>query len=330
MDLAVSYLGLRLPHPVMAGASPLSWDLGLVKRMEDAGASAIVMQSLFEEQITRETSGTIMDMELHAESFAEALSYFPAADAFKLGPDNYLEHIRRMKEAVQVPVIASLNGTTPMGWIEHARKIQQAGADALELNVYYLPTNPLETGEMVERRTLEIVRMVKNTVTIPVAVKLSPYFSSMAHFAKVVEGAGADALVLFNRFYQPDLDLENLDVVPSLELSGPSTLRLRVRWLAILFSHVKVPMAVSGGVHSAQDALKAVMAGASAVQMTSALLKHGPSALTDVRDGMAQWLQEHEYDSLEQARGSMSLMRCPNPAAFERANYMRVLQGWKV
>lgn len=330
MDLAVSYLGLRLPHPVMAGASPLSWDLGQVRRMEDAGASAIVMQSLFEEQITRETTGTIMDMELHAESFAEALSYFPAPDEFKLGPDNYLEHIRRMKEAVKVPVIASLNGTTPMGWIEHARKIQQAGADALELNVYYLPTNPLETGEMVERRTLEIVRMVKNTVTIPVAVKLSPYFSSMAHFAKVVEGAGADALVLFNRFYQPDLDLENLDVVSSLELSGPSTLRLRVRWLAILFSHVKVPMAVSGGVHSAQDALKAVMAGASAVQMTSALLKHGPEALTAVRDGMAQWLQEHEYDSLEQARGSMSLMRCPNPAAFERANYMRVLQGWKV
>lgn len=330
MDLAVSYLGLRLPHPVMAGASPLSWDLGQVRRMEDAGASAIVMQSLFEEQITRETTGTIMDMELHAESFAEALSYFPAPDEFKLGPDNYLEHIRRMKEAVKVPVIASLNGTTPMGWIEHARKIQQAGADALELNVYYLPTNPLETGEMVERRTLEIVRMVKNTVTIPVAVKLSPYFSSMAHFAKVVEGAGADALVLFNRFYQPDLDLENLDVVSSLELSGPSTLRLRVRWLAILFSHVKVPMAVSGGVHSAQDALKAVMAGASAVQMTSALLKHGPEALTAVRDGMAQWLEEHEYDSLEQARGSLSLMRCPNPAAFERANYMRVLQGWKL
>lgn len=330
MDLAVSYLGLRLPHPVMAGASPLSWDLGQVRRMEDAGASAIVMQSLFEEQITRETTGTIMDMELHAESFAEALSYFPAPDEFKLGPDNYLEHIRRMKEAVKVPVIASLNGTTPMGWIDYARKIQQAGADALELNVYYLPTNPLETGEMVERRTLEIVRMVKNTVTIPVAVKLSPYFSSMAHFAKVVEGAGADALVLFNRFYQPDLDLENLDVVSSLELSGPSTLRLRVRWLAILFSHVKVPMAVSGGVHSAQDALKAVMAGASAVQMTSALLKHGPEALTSVRDGMALWLEEHEYDSLEQARGSLSLMRCPNPAAFERANYMRVLQGWKV
>jgi len=297
--------------------------------MEDAGASAIVMQSLFEEQITREAQGTLADLESHADSSAEALSYFPSADELKLGPDNYLEHIRRMKEAVKVPVIASLNGATPMGWIDYARKIQQAGADALELNVYYLPTNPMETGEMVERRTLEIVRMVKNTVTIPVAVKLSPYFSSMAHFAKVVEGAGADALVLFNRFYQPDLDLENLDVVPSLELSGPSTLRLRVRWLAILFSHVKVPMVASGGVHSSEDALKAVMAGATAVQMTSALLKHGPGALTTVRDGMAQWLQDHEYDSLAQARGSLSLMRCPSPGAFERANYMRVLQGWK-
>ncbi|OQA37868.1 MAG: NAD-dependent dihydropyrimidine dehydrogenase subunit PreA [Acidobacteria bacterium ADurb.Bin340] len=329
MDLAVSYLGLDLPHPVMAGASPLTWDLDQVRRMEDAGASAIVMQSLFEEQITREAQGTLADLESHADSSAEALSYFPSADELKLGPDNYLEHIRRMKEAVKVPVIASLNGATPMGWIDYARKIQQAGADALELNVYYLPTNPMETGEMVERRTLEIVRMVKNTVTIPVAVKLSPYFSSMAHFAKVVEGAGADALVLFNRFYQPDLDLENLDVVPSLELSGPSTLRLRVRWLAILFSHVKVPMVASGGVHSSEDALKAVMAGATAVQMTSALLKHGPGALTTVRDGMAQWLQDHEYDSLAQARGSLSLMRCPSPGAFERANYMRVLQGWK-
>lgn len=329
MNLAVSYLGLSLPHPVMVGASPLSWDLDRVKRLEDAGASAIVMPSLFEEQITRETTGTIMDMELHAESFAEALSYFPAPEDFKLGPDHYLEHIRRMKEAVKIPVIASLNGTTPMGWIDYARKLQQAGADALELNVYYLATNPLETGEMVERRTLEIIRMVKNTVTIPVAVKLSPYFSSMAHFAKVVEGAGADALVLFNRFYQPDLDLENLDVVPSLELSGPSTLRLRVRWLAILFSHVRVPLAASGGIHGPEDALKAVMAGASAVQMVSALLQRGPAALTAVRDGMARWLEEHEYESLEQARGSLSLLRCPSPAAFERANYMRVLQGWK-
>ncbi len=329
MNLAVSYLGLSLPHPVMVGASPLSWDLDRVKRLEDAGASAIVMPSLFEEQITRETTGTIMDMELHAESFAEALSYFPAPEDFKLGPDHYLEHIRRMKASVQIPVIASLNGTTPMGWIDYARKLQQAGADALELNVYYLATNPLETGEMVERRTLEIIRMVKNTVTIPVAVKLSPYFSSMAHFAKVVEGAGADALVLFNRFYQPDLDLENLDVVPSLELSGPSTLRLRVRWLAILFSHVRVPLAASGGIHGPEDALKAVMAGASAVQMVSALLQRGPAALTAVRDGMARWLEEHEYESLEQARGSLSLLRCPNPAAFERANYMRVLQGWK-
>jgi dihydroorotate dehydrogenase (fumarate) len=329
MDLTVSYLGLRLPHPLMAGASPLSSDLGAVKRLEDAGASAIVMQSLFEEQITREQIGTNLDMELHAESFAEAISYFPTSEELKLGPDNYLEMIRKIKSAVKVPVIASLNGTTSKGWLDYAKQIQEAGADALELNVYYLPTNPLETSEAVERRTLDIVRMVKSYVTMPVAVKLSPYYSSMAHFAKVVESAGADALVLFNRFYQPDIDIENLDVVSSLELSGPSTLRLRMRWLAILYSHIKVPMAVSGGIHSAEDAIKATMTGATAIQMTSALLKHGPERLKTVREGMASWMEEHEYESLAQMRGSMSLMKSPNPAAFERANYMRVLSGWK-
>jgi len=330
MDLTVSYLGLRLPHPLMAGASPLSFDLGAVKRLEDAGASAIVMQSLFEEQITREQFGTIMDMELHAESFAEAISYFPTSEELKMGPDNYLEMIRKIKSAVKLPVIASLNGTTSKGWLDYAKQIQEAGADALELNVYYLPTNPLETSEAVERRTLDIVRMVKSYVTLPVAVKLSPYYSSMAHFAKVVESAGADALVLFNRFYQPDIDIENLEVVSSLELSGPSTLRLRMRWLAILYSHIKVPMAVSGGIHSAEDAIKATMTGATAIQMTSALLKHGPERLKIVREGMIRWMEEHEYESLAQMRGSMSLMKSPNPAAFERANYMRVLSGWKV
>jgi len=329
MDLAVSYLGLRLPHPLMAGASPLVWDMGAVRRLEDAGASAIVMQSLFEEQITREQFGTIMDMELHADSTAEAVSYFPTADEMKMGPDNYLDAIRKIKAAVSVPVIASLNGTTPKGWLDYAKQIQQAGADALELNVYYLPTNPLETSEAVERRTLDIVRMVKQSVTLPVAVKLSPYFSSMAHFAKVVESAGADALVLFNRFYQPDIDIENLDVVSSLELSGPSTLRLRMRWLAILYSHIKIPMAASGGVHSAEDAIKAIMSGATGVQMVSALLKHGPDHLRKVREDMTRWMDEHEYESVAQMRGSMSLMKSPNPAAFERANYMRVLSGWK-
>ena len=329
MDLTTKYLGLNLSSPLMAGASPLVWDMGMVRRLEDAGASAIVMQSLFEEQITREQFGTIMDMELHAESFAEAISYFPTADEFKMGPDNYLEAIRKIKSAVKMPVIASLNGTTPKGWLDYAKLIQEAGADALELNVYYLPTNPLETGEAVERRTLDIVRMVKSSVSLPVAVKLSPYFSSMAHFAKVVEGAGADALVLFNRFYQPDIDIEELDVVSSLELSGPSTLRLRMRWLAILYSHIKIPMAVSGGVHSAEDAIKATMTGATGIQMTSALLKHGPERLKEVREGMANWMEAHEYESLAQMRGSMSLMKSPHPAAFERANYMRVLSGWK-
>jgi len=300
-----------------------------VRRLEDSGAAAIVMQSLFEEQITREQFGTIMDMELHADSFAEAVSYFPTADEMKTGPDNYLDAIRKIKAAVKIPVVASLNGTTPKGWLDYAKQIQAAGADALELNVYYLPTNPLETSDAVERRTLEIIRMVKSSVSLPVAVKLSPYFSSMAHFAKVVESAGADALVLFNRFYQPDIDIENLDVVPSLDLSGPSTLRLRMRWLAILYSHIKIPMAASGGVHSAQDAIKAVMAGATGVQMVSALLKHGPAHIGQVKEEMVRWMEEHEYESIDQMRGSMSLMKSPNPAAFERANYMRVLTGWK-
>lgn len=329
MDLAVSYLGLRLPHPLIAGASHLCWDMDAVRRLEDSGAAAIVMQSLFEEQITREQFGTIMDMELHADSFAEAISYFPTAAEMKTGPDNYLDAIRKIKTAVKIPVVASLNGTTPKGWLDYAKQIQSAGADALELNVYYLPTNPLETSDAVERRTLEIIRMVKSVVNLPVAVKLSPYFSSMAHFAKVVEGAGADALVLFNRFYQPDIDIENLDVVPSLDLSGPSTLRLRMRWLAILYSHIKIPMAASGGVHSAQDAIKAVMAGATGVQMVSALLKHGPEHIGKVKNEMVRWMEEHEYESVDQMRGSMSLMKSPNPAAFERANYMRVLTGWK-
>jgi dihydroorotate dehydrogenase (fumarate) len=329
MDLTTKYLGLKLTSPLMVGSSPLVWDLGVVKRLEDAGASAIVMQSLFEEQITREQFGTIMDMELHAESTAEAISYFPTADELKMGPDNYLDTIRKIKAAVQVPVIASLNGITPKGWLDYAKLIQQAGADALELNVYYLPTNPLETSEAVERRTLEIIRMVKSSITLPVAVKLSPYFSSMAHFAKVLEGAGADALVLFNRFYQPDIDIENLEVVSSLELSGPSTLRLRMRWLAILYSHIQIPMIASGGIHSAEDAIKAIMTGATGLQMVSAILKHGPDQIRKVREDMARWMEEHEYESLDQMRGSMSLMKSPNPAAFERANYMRVLSGWK-
>jgi len=327
--LTTTYLGLPLRSPIVPSASPLSREVETLQRMADAGAGAITLYSLFEEQIEHESQllGSVLDQTQFI--YAESLDFFPMLTEFRRDEREYLKLLEAAKSAVDIPIIASLNGYSAGSWTRYARLFQEAGADAVELNIYYLPTHPRVTSAMVEDMVVEVLREVKAQVQIPVAVKLSPYFSAMAYMAKRLEEAGADGLVLFNRFYQPDLDLENLDVVPSLELSGPSTLRLRVRWLAILFSHVKVPMVASGGVHSSEDALKAVMAGATAVQMTSALLKHGPGALTTVRDGMAQWLQDHEYDSLAQARGSLSLMRCPSPGAFERANYMRVLQGWK-
>ena len=249
MDLKTSYLGLQLAHPLMAGASPLVDDMGMVKRLEDAGASGIVMHSLFEEQITREEQGTLMDMELHANSNAEAVSYFPQPDDFRLGPERYLEQLRRIKEAVAVPVIASLNGTTAAGWLHYAQLMEQAGADALELNVYYIATDAKESAADVEKRTLDVVRTVKAQVKIPVAVKLSPFFSSLAHFAGELEAAGADGLVLFNRFFQPDINVEELLAEPSLQLSGPSDLLLRLRWLAVLHGRIKGSLAVTGGVH---------------------------------------------------------------------------------
>jgi dihydroorotate dehydrogenase (fumarate) len=329
MDLSTTYLGLNLAHPLMVGASPLVDDLDMVKRLEDAGASAIVMHSLFEEQITREQEGTLLDMQLHAESNAEALSYFPTPDEFRLGPERYLEQLLRIKQAVGVPVIGSLNGITSAGWLSYGKLMEQAGADALELNVYYLATDPGESSGAVEKRTLDLVRALKAEVKIPVAVKLSPFFSSLAHFAVELEAAGADGLVLFNRFFQPDIDPEALEAVPSLQLSSSQDLLLRLRWLAILHGHLKGSLAVTGGVHTAQDALKAVMAGASAVQMVSALLLHGPARLSQVRAELAEWLEEHEYDSLQQALGSMGLQKCPHPQAFTRANYMRILNGWR-
>ena len=329
MNLSTTYLGLKLTHPLMAGASPLVDDMGMVKRLEDAGASAIVMHSLFEEQITREEQGTIMDMELSANISAEALSFFPAPDEFRLGPEQYLEQIQRIKKAVAVPVIASLNGITTAGWLHYGKLMQEAGADALELNVYYLPTDAKESSAEVEHRTLDIVRALKAEVKIPLAVKLSPFFSALAHFAVELEAAGADGLVLFNRFFQPDINVEELLAEPSLQLSGPGELLLRLRWLAVLHGHVKGSLAVTGGVQDGIGALKAVMAGADAVQMVSALLIHGPERLAQTRAGLAEWLEEHEYKSLAQARGSMSLLKSPNPQAFTRANYMRILNGWK-
>jgi dihydroorotate dehydrogenase (fumarate) len=328
MDLSSTYLGFSLPSPLMPGASPLVDDLDTVKRLEDAGASAIVMHSLFEEQITREQLGAVRNIQVHENSFAEALSYFPSVDEYALGPDRYLEQIQRIKAMVGVPVIGSLNGTTPEGWLAYAKQIQEAGADAVEINFYHVATDPKETGADVERRLIEVVRLVKAAVTIPVAVKLSPFFSSLPHLAQQLDGLGVDGLVLFNRFYQPDIDPEALEAVPRLSLSTSNDLLLRVRALATLSGRVKASLAATGGVHTSLDALKAVMAGAHAVQMVAALLQHGPQHLQVVREELARWLQDHEYASLRQAQGSMSLEHCPDPEAFERGNYMRVLQTW--
>jgi dihydroorotate dehydrogenase (fumarate) len=330
MDLTTTYLGLRLPHPVMPGASPLADSLDTVRRLEDAGAAAIVLRSLFEEQITREQLGMVHHMEVHDESFAEAVSYFPKPDEFIFGSEEYCRQIARIKEAVKVPVIASLNGVTSEGWLSYAARLQQAGADALELNVYFVATDPAENGSAVEARTVEILRGVKRAVTIPVAVKLSPFFSSLPNLARSLDEAGADGLVLFNRFYQPDIDVETLEATPSLHLSDSSELLLRIRWLAILTGQVRASLGASGGVHTGLDAVKAVMAGASAVQVVSRLLLDGPQQLRIIVDGMRGWLAEHDYESLEQARGSMSLRNSPDPSAFERGNYMKILRSWRV
>lgn len=329
MDLSTNYLGLRLSSPLMPGASPLVDDIDTVRRLEDAGASAIVMHSLFEEQITGEKLATIYHMEMYADSYSEALSYFPKSEDFALGPDQYLEHIRKVKQAVGIPVIGSLNGTTPGGWVEHAKLIEQAGADALELNTYFVATDPQETGWAVELRILEVVRAVEKAVSIPVAVKISPFFSSLSNFVYRLDELGVDGLVLFNRFYQPDIDIEMLEAKPTLHLSDSSELLLRLRWLAILSRQVSANLACSGGVHTARDAIKAIMAGADAVQLVSALLRHGPEYLSEVKKEMIKWMEENSYSSVRQMRGSMGLARCPDPQAFERANYMRTLHSWR-
>ncbi len=330
MDLSTTYLGLRLTHPIMPGASPLVDHLDLVKRLEDAGAAAITMHSLFEEQITREQLGMVYHMELLDHGSAEALSYFPPSDQFRLGPHQYLEQLRVIKQTVAVPVIASLNGTTAEGWLEYAKLIQDAGADALELNVYHVAADPRESGAAVERRVVDIARTVKASVTIPIAVKLSPFYSSVAHLATRLDALGVEGLVLFNRFYQPDIDMKELAVLPSLHLSSSQDLLLRLRWLAVLFGRISSTLAVTGGVHTPLDALKAVMAGASGVQTVSSLLMNGPEHIKTLVDGMSAWLEDHEYDSLRQALGSMSLDRSPSPAAFERANYMKVLASYQM
>jgi dihydroorotate dehydrogenase (fumarate) len=304
-------------------------DLDTVKRLEDAGASAIVMHSLFEEQIRREQVSAFVHTESHEQSFAEALSYFPSSDAFALGPHEYLEQLRRIKQAVSVPVIASLNGYTLGGWLDYARLMQEAGADALELNVYQLATDPEESAQATEERTIEMVRAVRGAVKVPLAVKLSPFYTALGHFTRRLDEAGVDGLVLFNRFYQPDIDIEELQVRRALRLSHSSELPLRLRWLAILSGKVKASLAVSGGVHTVVDVIQSVMTGAHAVQVVSALLQRGPDYLALLRQELTKWLEEHEYDSLRQMQGSMNLESCPDPRAYERANYMLMLQGWR-
>lgn len=330
MNLSTTYLGLPLKNPLVAGASPLSAKLDTCRRLEDAGAAAIVMHSLFEEQITREQLAEFAHLETHADSFAEASTFFPDREDYALGPDRYLEHLATVKAACDIPVIGSLNGTTTGGWIEYAKLIDQAGADALELNVYYVATDPTESGSQVERRVYEIVSAVREIIEIPISVKLSQNYSSPAHFACQLGSLGANGVVLFNRFYQPDIDIEELDVAHRLDLSNSTELRLRLRWAAILYGHLDGDIALSGGVHTVEDCIKALMAGATVAQLTSALLKRGPEEIKKLTTGIAVWLSDHEYESLDQLRGSMSHQHCPDPAAYERGNYLKTLQLWNV
>ena len=327
MDLSTKYLGFELKHPVMLGASPIVNDLDQVKLAEDAGVSAIVMNSLFEEQIEHERTAQEY-AEAHGESFAEAQSYLPSTKEYLLGPDAYLDRVRKVKSAVGVPVIGSLNGTTVSGWLDYAKLIEQAGADALELNVYRVASDVAETGASAEKRVVDMVAALTQKTKLPVAVKLSPFYTALPNFAQQLAAAGAKGLVLFNRFYQPDIDLNELEVALKLELSSSSELLLRLRWLAILSGRVDVSLGLSGGVHTAEDALKAVMAGAHGVQVVSAALRRGVSAIGEIRSGVAKWLTQHEYESLAQAQGSMNLSRSPNPELYERGNYIRILQSY--
>jgi dihydroorotate dehydrogenase (fumarate) len=329
MDLSTTYMGLALRNPLVASASPLSREVGAVKQMEDAGIGAVVLFSLFEEELRHESLELDHYLEQGTNSYSEALDYFPEHEQYDVGPDSYLEHIRALKETVDIPVIGSLNGTSLGGWTEYARKIEEAGADALELNIYYLPTEVATAGFEVEQRYLDILQQVKKCVDLPVAVKLNPFFSSMAHMAQQLDQAGADALVLFNRFYQPDIDLEKLEVYPHVLLSTPHAMRLPLRWVAILSGQVEADLAASGGVHTAEDVLKMLLAGASATMMTSALLKNGVGHVRGVLKEMEEWMAEHDYESVEQLQGSLSQRHCPNPTAFERANYLKALRTYK-
>lgn len=330
MDLTTTYLGLTLRSPLVpSAAAPLSEDIENIRRMEDAGAGAVVLHSLFEEQLVQEKFELHHHLTYGTESFAESLSYFPEPETFHVGPELYLEHIRQAKAAVQIPIIASLNGYTPGGWIEYAGLMQQAGADAIELNIYYVPTDPNITSAEVEENYINILRAVKAEVTIPVAIKLSPFFSNMANMARRLDAVGADALVLFNRFYQPDIDLENLEVYPHLLLSSPADSRLPLRWIAILYDRIAADLAATSGVQTGQDAIKLLMAGAKVTQVCGVLLQQGIGHLRVIEQEIIAWMEEHEYVSISQLQGSLSQINCPDESAFERSQYMKAIQSYQ-
>lgn len=328
IDLTTSYLGFRLRSPLVASSSPLCKDIGKLQQIEDAGAGAVVLHSLFEEQIVLEGNALDRFLTEGSDSHAEALSYFPDLQSYNIGPDGYLRHIEHAKRVLNIPLIASLNGISTGGWVKYAKLIEQAGADALELNIYFLPTRAdLSAGEL-EKSYVELARDIRSQVTIPVAVKLGPFFTAFADFARRLDQTGVNALVIFNRFYQPDFNLETLEVEPSLHLSTRDDLRLRLHWTALLFGNLKAQLAITGGINSAEDAVKGIMAGAQVVMTTSALLRYGIGYLAALEANLREWMQEHEYDSIDQMRGAMSAARVAEPAAFARANYIKVLSGY--
>ncbi|WP_414754790.1 dihydroorotate dehydrogenase-like protein [Anabaena sp. CCY 9910] len=329
MDLTTNYLGLRLRSPLVPSASPMSGEIDNILWMEDAGAAAVVLPSLFEEQLSLESYELHHHLTYGTESFPESLTYFPEHQDFRLGPEEYLNLIQKTTEKVKIPIIASLNGSSLDGWTEYARMIEQAGATALELNTYSVHTDPALTSEQIEQSYINMLKVVKASVQIPVAIKLSPYFTNMANMAKRLDDAGADALVLFNRFYQPDINLETLEVEPHVLLSTPQAMRLPLRWIAILYGRINAHLAATSGIHNGHDVLKMLMAGANITMLCSVLLRHGIEHIKYIEQEIRQWMEKHEYESVEQLQGSMSQKHCPNPSAFERAQYMRALQTYQ-
>ena len=329
MNLTTNYLGLELKNPIVPSAGPLSHEISNIKAMEDAGASAVVLYSLFEEEIEHESLELYHHTTTNKESYSEALDYFPEPFDFKVGPEKYLEHIRKAKEAVDIPIIASLNGKSVGGWIDYAKKIEQAGADALELNIYFLASDSKKSGTEVEKEYLNIVKGVKMNVNIPIAVKMHPFFSSVSWMAEQLSNVGADGLVLFNRFYQPDINLETLEVEPNVLLSTPAEMRLPLRWIGMLYGKISADLAATSGIYNEADVIKMIMAGAKVTQMLASLLKFGIGHIKEVLSQMVYWMEVNEYESLEQMRGSMSYKNVANPSQFERANYMKVLNSYK-